>query len=73
MEILFNKNGTPVMMTSETAFVESVGREASKERNKRRGEIEPFDWKKLRTIAFDKYQVVSWGRGNAFPQKAAGA
>ena len=71
MEILFNKNGTPVMMTSETAFVESVGREANKERGKRRGEIAPFDWKKLHTIVFDKYQVVSWGRGNAFPQKAA--
>lgn len=71
MDILFNKNGTPVMMTSVTAFVESVGRENNKERDKRKNLILPFDWKKLRTIAFDDLKVVSWGKGNAFPQRAA--
>lgn len=59
------------MMTSMTAFVESVGRESNKAESKRRDYIAPFDWKKLRTIAFDNMKVVSWGRGNAFPQRAA--
>lgn len=71
MDILFNKNGTPVMMTSMTAFVESVGRESNKSESKRREFIAPFDWKKLRTIAFGDLKVVAWGKGNAFPQRAA--
>lgn len=71
MEILFNKSGTPVMMTSRTAFVESIGRESNKAESKKRDYIAPFDWKKLCTIAFEGHQVVAWGRRNSFPQRAA--
>ena len=59
------------MMTSVMAFVESIGKESNKAEGKRRDYIAPFDWKKLRTIAFDDLQVVSWGKGNSFPQRAA--
>lgn len=70
MQILFNKEGTPVMMTSTAAFVESVGRNENAEK-KNRDFIAPFDWKRLHTIAFDGHKVAAWGSDNSFPQRAA--
>ena len=71
MDILFNKYGTPVMMSSSSAFVESVGKGSNKSEAKLRDYIAPFDWRKIKTIAFGNLQVVSWGKANNFPQRAA--
>lgn len=69
MEILFNREGTPLSMTSSQVFGESVGRPADYEK-KRSKFLAPYSLKSVRTIPYKELSVMEWGRGNKFPQRA---
>lgn len=70
MDILFNKQGEPLMMQSQQLFVESVGKSNAYEKKKQRI-IQPFDWVKQKYVLYNGHQVATWGKQNRFPQKAA--
>lgn len=69
MEILFNKEGTPLMMTSTVAMVESVGRPENYD-IRTRDILAPYDINLTETIAYKDYRVMNWGKDNAFPLMA---
>lgn len=69
MDILYNKEGTPLMMSSQQMFVSSVGG-PSNEEIARKNILNPHDMTQNKFISLDKYQVIPWGDGNDFPQLA---
>ena len=69
MDILFNKEGTPLMMQSSYLFGESVGM-PSNEEIKRKNILAPYDMTAQDYVMVDKYKVIPWGQQNDFPQKA---
>lgn len=69
MDILFNKEGTPLMMTSTSFFGESVGRPSNYE-VKKRDILSPYDISLTETTVYKEYRVMNWGKGNDFPLKA---
>lgn len=69
MDILFNKEGTPLVMHSRYVFGESVGG-PSNEEIKRKNILSPYDLTKQDFVRIDKYKVMPWGEENDFPQKA---
>lgn len=69
MEILFNKEGTPLMMQNLQMFGESVGT-PSNEELKRKNILTPYDKTKDDYVLVDNYKVVPWGPNNDFPQLA---
>lgn len=70
MQILFNKQGTPLMMNATTFFGESVGRPEDYE-VKKKDILSPYSYDRVKTIYFRGYKVMTWGRNNKFPQVAA--
>ena len=71
MEILFNKEGTPLLMQSSRIFGESIGRPENYEVEKKKI-ISPFEAYGVDYTIYKDYKVVNWGRmHNDFPQKAA--
>ena len=69
MNILFNEQGTPLMMSSTTSFLETVGKPADykEQKDKRMKILSPFNANLENTIQYDKYRVISWGSDNHFP------
>lgn len=70
MDILFNKEGVPLMLNSQRMFGESVG-SPSNEMLKSKNILAPFDKTKQEFVFLDDYKVLPWGDNNDFPQKAA--
>lgn len=71
MNILFDKAGTPVMMTSNAVFVESIGQRVKTDQNKRKKMIQPFDYNSQKYVEYNGLKVAVWGKANKFPQVAA--
>ena len=69
MDILFNKEGTPLMMHSSLMFGESTGG-VSNEEIKRKNILTPYDMTKQDFVRVDNLEVVPWGKNNDFPQIA---
>ena len=70
MDILFNNEGTPLMMTCQTAFLESTGKPSDYELRKR-DILSPYSETGKELVMFKNYQVMSWGKDNRFPNEAA--
>lgn len=71
MDILFNKQGTPLLLSSSKIFGESVGKPADYDIRKR-DIIAPFESYGLSYTIWQDYKVVNWGKhNNRFPQEAA--
>ena len=71
MDILFNKEGTPLLMHSTMVFGESTGRPSDYE-VKKRDILAPFESYGLEYTLWKDHRVVNWGkRRNDFPQMAA--
>lgn len=69
MDILYNSEGVPLMMSSDTAFYDTkVDRTASDER---RQVLFPYDDTRHDYIVVGEERVLAWGRDNLFPTKAA--
>lgn len=69
MDILYNSEGVPLMMSSDTAFYDTkVDRTASDER---RRVFFPYDDTRHDYIVVGEERVLAWGRDNLFPTKAA--
>ena len=69
MEILFNKEGTPLAMTSQLMYVQSTGG-PSNEEVARKNILTPYDLTEKNYVNVDSYQVMPWGTDNDFPQLA---
>ena len=72
MHILFNEEGTPLMLTSTSSFMETTGKPSDYEdkKEKRMKVLSPFNANLENTITYDKYRVISWGQDNLFPIEA---
>ncbi len=70
MDILFNKEGTPLMMQSTAVFGESTGRPANYE-VKKRDILAPFESLRTTYTEWKGHRILEWGEGNDFPLKAA--
>lgn len=70
MNILFNKQGTPLMMSGTLVFGESIGRPSDYE-VKKRDILNPYAIARTDSIIYGNYRVMSWGRDNNFPLLAA--
>ena len=72
MHILFNNEGTPLMITSTSSFMETTGKPADYEskKNERMKILSPFNANLENTLAYGKYQVIMWGSDNKFPIEA---
>ena len=69
MDILYNSEGIPLMMSSDIAFYDTkVDRAASDER---RRVLFPYDDTHHDYIVVGEERVLAWGRDNLFPTKAA--
>lgn len=69
MDILFNKEGTPLMLTSTSVFGESVGRPSDYE-VKKRDILSPYDISLTETTVYKDYRVMNWGKGNDLDRKS---
>lgn len=68
MEILFNNDGTPLIMYGSQMFADTVGTSGSAVKSK--NILAPFDqWRRNYTY-IDDNKVVGWGLDNRFPQHA---
>ena len=70
MNILFNDEGTPMMMSSTEVFGESIGRPADYD-VKKRDILAPFERYETQYLAWKERKVIGWGKDNRFPQEAA--
>ena len=71
MDILYNNEGTPLMMQSAMVFGESTGRPSDYD-VKARDILAPFEEYTIDYTPYKDYKVVNWGKfRNDFPQKAA--
>lgn len=69
MDILFNSEGTPLLMESDSAFFDTkLDRQAA---DSRRRVLFPYDDTKHDFLEVLGYRVLSWGRDNVFPWHAA--
>lgn len=69
MDILFNKEGTPLMMQSELAFYDTkLDRSTA---DQRRRVLFPYDDTRHDFIEVAGQRVLAWGRDNLFPVLAA--
>ena len=69
MDILFNNEGLPLMMTSSLIYGESIGKVTNEEVN-RRNILAPLDQENKEIIMVGNHNVLSWGKENKFPQMA---
>ena len=69
MNILFNKEGTPLMMSSSVGVFESSGRPSDYE-IKKRDILCPYSQSLTETTSYKGYKVMNWGAGNKFPLEA---
>lgn len=69
MDILFNNEGLPLMMTSSLIYGESIGKVTNEEVN-RRNILAPLDQENKEIITVGSHNVLSWGKENKFPQMA---
>ncbi len=71
MDIVFNKEGNPLVMTSTIALYESVGMPGNEE-VQRKSVLAPYDLTNSQChVDIDGYKVMRWGENNDFPQLAA--
>ena len=70
MDILFNNEGTPLMMQSTASFVESTGRPDNYE-VKKRDILAPFEHLSIPYMTWEGHRILPWGEGNDFPRLAA--
>ena len=70
MDILFNKEGTPLMMQSSTIFGESTGRPDNYEVRKR-DILAPFESLSTTYLEWEGHRILVWGPDNDFPRNAA--
>lgn len=70
MDILFNKEGTPLMMQSSMIFGESTGRPKNYEA-KKRDILAPFESLRTTYLQWQGHNILEWGKGNDFPREAA--
>lgn len=70
MDILYDKNGTPLVMNATKAFLETTGKPSDYEERKKKI-LAPYSISKTETIPYKKYQVMNWGKDNNFPTLAA--
>ena len=70
MDILFNNEGTPLIMSSTEVFGESNGQPADYD-VKKRNILAPFEQYELDVFTYKDYKVKGWGKDNRFPQEAA--
>lgn len=73
MDILFNKKGAPLMMTSDTVFGETFTDQATRRDFAEREILHPHDnWAyDYLYVGEQRHKVVTWGKANEFPQWAA--
>ena len=69
MEILYNKEGIPLLMQSTYVFGETSGLPAN-QANERLKILMPYDLNENSYIDIDGVKVRPWGAGNDFPQIA---
>ncbi len=68
IDILYNKEGTPLLMQSTSLFVTTESdKESIKERSRA---LFPYDDDRRDYIYLDDKRVVAWGQDNMFPQLA---
>lgn len=68
IDILYNKEGTPLLMQSTSLFATTVSdKESVKERSRA---LFPYDDDRRDYIYLDDKRVVAWGQDNMFPQLA---
>ena len=70
MDILFNNEGTPLMMQSSAIFSESTGRPDNYE-VKKRDILAPFESLRTTYTEWNGHRLLEWGENNDFPLKAA--
>lgn len=71
MEILFNEKGVPLMMSSQTAFLETTGMPQLKmDAKDRASKIFPFDDCEHHRFHVGKHECVAWGVNNDWPDIA---
>ena len=70
MDILFNNEGTPLMMQSSAIFSESTGRPDNYE-VKKRDILAPFESLRTTYTEWKGHRLLEWGEHNDFPLKAA--
>lgn len=70
MDIIYNKDGIPLMMQSTMTFGETIGMPTNEE-SQRKSIITPFDQNSRNYIEIDGVKVRQWGDANDFPQLAA--
>lgn len=71
MEILFNNQGVPLMMSSKTAFHETTGMpQLKKDAEERARNIFPFDKNEHYRFHVGDHDCVSWGVNNDWPDIA---
>lgn len=71
MEILFNKQGAPLIMNSTIAFMDTYADADFVNAYKEKNALFPKDNWRQRYVYVDDKKVVAWGKGNRFPQMAA--
>ena len=71
MDILFNKEGFPLMMAS-TLFVGETSGTPSNEEVKRKSLLMPYDMNVDDYVLVGDMKVCQWGVNNDFPQLACG-
>ena len=71
MDILFNNNGAPLMMSSNYVLGETYTDKAALSDFARREILHPHDNWAYDYLWVGKHKVVSWGEANKFPQWAA--
>lgn len=69
MDILFNKEATPLMLTSTHIFGESVGKPSDYD-IKKRDILAPYELKTTEISTLGKLQIMNWGKDNRFPVEA---
>lgn len=70
MDILFNKEGTPLVMQSGTMLGESTGRPDNYEVRKR-DILAPFESLRTPYLEWQGHRILPWGPDNDFPRRAA--
>lgn len=70
MDILFNNEGTPLMMQSTATFVESTGQPNNYE-VKKRDILAPFESLRTTYRVWEGHRLLEWGPDNDFPRLAA--
>lgn len=70
MEILYSKDGTPLLMSSANLFGDTVNDLDIKDSLRKRDILNPFDVSQQNCIIIGEDKILKWGRDNAFPLKA---